>query len=143
MKRLNWQDAVDFCNTLDYGNKSDWRLPSLAELESLVDLSQSSPSLPEGHPFINVQASCYWASNSFASFVFDAWYLDFGNVCYNVGNKGSSRYIWPVRVGNINKHGELIVSELPVGQPRFTDNLDGTVTDNRTCLIWIKDLDLI
>ncbi len=143
MKKLTWQDSVNFCNTLDFGNKSDWRLPSLTELESLIDLSQLSPSLPEGHPFINVQISSYWASNSFASFAFDAWYFDFDKTYYNVGNKGSHRHVWPVRVGNFNKHNELIISELQIGQARFIDNLDGTITDNKTGLVWIEDLDSI
>ncbi len=32
---------------------------------------------------------------------------------------------------------------LPAGQPRFTDNGDGTVTDNRSGLVWLKDAECL
>ncbi len=32
---------------------------------------------------------------------------------------------------------------LPVEQPRFTDNGDGTVTDNRSGLVWLKDAECL
>ena len=34
---LLWNEASEFCETLDAGGYSDWRLPQLAELEALYD----------------------------------------------------------------------------------------------------------
>jgi hypothetical protein len=39
--RLDWQEALRFCSTLDYAGKKDWRLPNAKELQSLIDYSQS------------------------------------------------------------------------------------------------------
>ena len=41
------------------GGTKGWRLPSVAELASLVDPANSNPALPTGHPFSNVQSPFY------------------------------------------------------------------------------------
>ena len=47
--------AAQMCRTLGIGNRLGWRLPTIAELQSLVDLSMpvtlSVARLPTGHPF--------------------------------------------------------------------------------------------
>lgn len=40
-----------------------WRLPTINELEVLVDCATHSPSLPSGHPFADVQ-DIYWSSTT-------------------------------------------------------------------------------
>ena len=57
-RRLAWQEAlsaVHAFNSNKPGGCRDWRLPTIRELESLVDLGSHSPALPTDHPFINVQ----------------------------------------------------------------------------------------
>ncbi len=39
--RLNWQQALAWCESLEYASFSDWRLPNIKELQSLVDYSRS------------------------------------------------------------------------------------------------------
>lgn len=141
--QLNWQEAIDFCQNLEFAGHSDWRLPTRKELESLIDVSRCNPALPVGHPFLNVQSDNYWTFSTNASFSNYAWnvYMYFGYVDYN--NKSNYFYVWPVRGGQLDVFGDLIIPGRVEGQERFTDNLDGTITDNRTGLIWIKDLNPI
>jgi len=40
----NWAAALAYCEGLDYGGFSDWRLPNGQELASLVDYGRSSPA---------------------------------------------------------------------------------------------------
>ena len=52
-----WSVARRTCVEKSVGGQTDWRLPSLEELASLVDYSIAPPSLalPPGHPFLSIQ----------------------------------------------------------------------------------------
>ena len=58
------------CGLSDGSTAGQWRLPNRFELESLLDLSQTDPTLPPGHPFINVQNDYYWTSS------YNTYYVD-------------------------------------------------------------------
>jgi len=92
---VNWQQALDMVQQLK--GDSEWRLPNINELESLVDASVHSPALPEEHPFTGL-GDGYWSSTT--SFFEPDWayalYLKKGAV--GVGYKPDSGfYVWPVR----------------------------------------------
>lgn len=38
---LNWEEALAWCESLDYAGSSEWRLPNAKELHSIVDYSRS------------------------------------------------------------------------------------------------------
>lgn len=67
-----WADALTDCATLNSGEHGltdgsiagDWRLPTVKELQSLIDYGQSVPVLPSGHPFAGVQTSICWSSTT-------------------------------------------------------------------------------
>jgi hypothetical protein len=89
---------------LTIGNRLGWRLPTLQELASLIDVSRSDPALPAGHPFNNVQISGYYrtstedardTNNNFVvSFAGDG---DLANG--NIGSKDTPHFFWCVRGG--------------------------------------------
>ncbi|MGE4291961.1 MAG: DUF1566 domain-containing protein [Desulfovibrio sp.] len=63
-----WQEALDRVAALNRARHlgiASWRLPTIRELESLVDASQHDPALPEGHPFTGWQEA-YWSSTTSA-----------------------------------------------------------------------------
>lgn len=65
-----WSDGVAAANQLASGScglsdgsaAGDWRMPNLAELESLIDASASAQM---NHPFIRVSGGIYWTSTSY------------------------------------------------------------------------------
>ena len=93
-----WAQALSFCNDLDYGGYSDWRLPNVRELFSLTDWSRTHPALPLGHPFLNTGTlETFWTSTSHpaspASHAFTISGLNF----LGFNDKTSMHYVWPVR----------------------------------------------
>jgi hypothetical protein len=96
---MNWNSAVDFCNSLVYADHSDWRLPSRKELMSLVDCGRYYSALPAGHPFVGVQ-DIYWSGTSRASYTLSAWFVSMNHGVVGVSIKSSTDYcVWPVRGG--------------------------------------------
>jgi hypothetical protein len=97
---MTWAAAIIFCEGLNYGGQTDWRLPNAKELYSLIDYGRYNPALPLGHPFIGVVLGGYWSSSSAAGSSGSAWnvHLPNGNVSYET--KSGTSYVWPVRGGN-------------------------------------------
>ena len=59
-----WRAALDAVAELNReGAAICWRLPTINELEVLVDCATHSPALPSGHPFTDVQ-DIYWSSTT-------------------------------------------------------------------------------
>lgn len=92
----SWGEAL--CKVKDISRKSGlpWRMPTINELESLVDASCHTPALPMDHPFNNIQEA-YWSSTT--SFFEPDWsyvlYLHKGAV--GVGYKKNHDFaLWPV-----------------------------------------------
>lgn len=98
----NWFQAHFICNQTTVGGRKGWRLPSLAELSSLVDPSVPSPGpvLPAGHPFTAVDADIYWSASTGGSSGTTAWALSLAGG--DVGNltRNSAFLVWCVRGGS-------------------------------------------
>jgi hypothetical protein len=97
---LDWKSALDYVEKLNdessFGH-DDWRLPDIAELESLTDMSRHTPALPQDWPFIQVQAF-YWSSTTSRYEEQYAWVLYLVDGAVGVGYKPLAEfYLWPVR----------------------------------------------
>lgn len=96
-----WLNGQSNCNGMSTGGRLGWRIPTLQELASLVDRTQSNPSLPSGHPFQNVQSSSYWSATTTSFDASFAWVVAFGSGGVNIFLKSvsGSVFLWCVRGG--------------------------------------------
>jgi hypothetical protein len=107
--RVTWQHALDFVAgitvTGSYSNCaagfSDWRLPNVRELQSLIDYGRYNPVLPSGHPFTGVQSYRYWSSTTAAYNTSNVWVVGLYGGSVTLGDKAGTLdvYVWPVRGG--------------------------------------------
>jgi hypothetical protein len=99
---IAWEAAfrmVKELNIREYLGFSDWRLPNIRELESLVDTDFHSPALDTGHPFKQVMDG-YWSSTTSVMNPRYAWVLYTLDGAVGVGFKPESEfYIRLVRRG--------------------------------------------
>lgn len=124
-------DAGDFDWLKDGSAEGGWRLPTKAEWEAFLDQSYSDPALcdaagsaqwAQGDAFTNVQSDWYWSKDEHSTNADFAYGINVGSYTVEYGPKSEDDlYIWPV-------HSD-----------RFTDMGDGTVRDNETRLIWMKN----
>jgi hypothetical protein len=99
--RINWYSAYDHCYPKVVSDRMGWRLPTIEELASLVDPNGGSPTLPAGHPFLDVEPSAYWSATTHAETTINAWYVRFdSNLVYHRNKSTYSAYVWCVRGGN-------------------------------------------
>lgn len=166
--KRSWAQALSDCAALasgmaglsDGSTAGQWRLPNRNEMASLLDYSQANPCITQGHPFASVQLLRYWTSTTSAANTGNAWNISSTGGGAYTGGKANLYYVWPVRTGpltnvalpvpitgsgnltgytnNAREDGATrFGTAWPI--PRFTDNGNGTITDNLTKLVWLKD----
>ena len=99
---VSWYQAIYYCNNLTQGGYSDWRLPNVNELESLInDDEANSATWLNNLGFTNVQSFYYWSSTTYAVTPGYAWvvFMYGGFVSYDYKSGGYGGYAWPVRAG--------------------------------------------
>ncbi len=117
----NWQLALDDVvqlntdgkmnsNACGYtGGETDWRLPTIKELQSLVYFGYVGPALSdatgmsmwtEGDPFNAVQSYYYWSGTTRSVDPDYAWSVDMHYGAVDTFDKASNPFnVWPVRGG--------------------------------------------
>ena len=92
-----WREALTAVTGLNReGADFIWRLPTINELEALVDCAAYSPALPSGHPFIDVQ-DIYWSSTTSLFEPYWAWALYLEKGATGVGQKRFAQFsVWAV-----------------------------------------------
>lgn len=92
----NWADAITFCEGLTFAGHSDWRLPNVKALMSIVDYGEYSPAIDETF-FSNTQSDYYWSSTTYVDDTDLAWYVNFIYGSVYPDGKASSYYVRCVR----------------------------------------------
>jgi hypothetical protein len=158
------QLASGACGLTDHSKAGDWRLPNINELESIIDVSASSPALTAGNPFTNVSDAIYWSSTSYFGGQTgspNAWTIRMSDGRYmndSVVNAklSSNDNVWAVKGSggaaiklpwtgqyvtyNSGDDGSIQSGIAPTFE-RWIDNGNGTITDTMTGLVWLKKAD--
>lgn len=95
---LGWASAIDYCENLTLDTHSDWRLPNIKELTSIVDDTKSHPSI-DNTVFQNPPFNNYWSSTTTASNSSRAWCVAFNTGYQNNRNKALNNSVRCVRAG--------------------------------------------
>lgn len=84
--RVPWRDALQYCDTLKLGVYSDWRLPNIIELQSLIDYSQYTILID---PAFSVEDGvvAYWSSTTSIRYPESAWTVYFNSGGVHLCNK--------------------------------------------------------
>lgn len=92
----SWGDADAYCRSLTDG---EWRLPTVTELETLLDASQYDPAITSSVIgfFTGYKSDKYWTSTSYSVNSSYAWIVDFYDGSINTQSKVTLLYVWPVR----------------------------------------------
>lgn len=94
---MTWEKALAYCEGLASGGYSDWRLPNVRELLTLVDDTRVGPSADAVY-FPGCKPSPYWSGTTHAAYPGFAWYVEFGEGRpFGGGQKGRRYYVRPVR----------------------------------------------
>ena len=94
---LAWAAAITFAEGLTFAGYSDWRLPNVKELMSIVDYSAVAPAI--NSTFTNTQSGYYWSSTTYADGTVNAWSVHFYDGYVSSGGKVLPYYVRPVRGG--------------------------------------------
>ena len=102
----NWSNSIVYCEGLTgsggRGNFTDWRLPNVREMQSLIDFENRAPALPPAYPFLLTAATneywtgtiAYTGGGSKRSFAVS---MDWGSTA--VLDPTNPLCAWPVRGG--------------------------------------------
>jgi hypothetical protein len=131
---MTFENAITYCNTLTLGGLSGWRLPTPIEAYSILNHQNSNPAINTN--FFTLTTAEYWWTSAYENnSTAKVWCTNSG------GGIGNHPKIETVSAGGTKKfHARAVrnITSPTTIANHFTDNGDGTITDNLTQLIWQK-----
>ena len=173
LPRLDWQGAIAVMRQLNGGaggaavcssltkQYTDWSVPNVVELRSLIDYEADYSALSSDHPFKALEEG-YWTATTAASVPEQAFMADFDTGAMLPAPKAAVLRLLAVRevvpppersrkesekgggLGVDERYLLVLDPEMPneihwPPEPRFFDNGDGTIMDAITGINWLVD----
>ncbi len=159
--KLSYEDALAYAKKCRVGGKSDWRVPTIKELYSLIDFRGEDISSYQGEdttglrPFIDTKYFAFgYGDSSAGERLIDAQMVT--STLYTSTTMRGAKTVFGVNFadGRIKGYGAgvlkrtgkaktfyvyLVRGKEGYGVNQFTDNKDGTITDKSSGLMWSKD----
>lgn len=93
-----WSAGIGACLELEFAGKSDWRMPNIKELSSIVDHGRESTPLIDTD-FFTCQDDFYWSSTTFRGSPTNKRYVNFNSGNNSYAGASTYHYVRPVRGG--------------------------------------------
>lgn len=131
---MTFENALSYTDTLTLGGFNNWRLPNAHEAFSILNLQSNNPALDVSF-FTKTLADYWWTSNRQINDSTKIWVTNAGG---GIGNHPKSETISAGGTKKIHVRAVRDIIAPPILANLYTDNLDGSVIDNRTQLVWQK-----
>ena len=96
LNQYNWQEAFIQANNNSLANYSDWRLPNINELKSIIEQRCFDPAI-NATIFPNTANSIFWTSSPYTSNAAVTWSVGFSQGSSSVSNRNGDNYLRMVR----------------------------------------------
>jgi hypothetical protein len=90
---IPWVEALAYCENLNLGSRTDWRLPNINELKSIVDNNKNSSPYINLTFFPNTDASRYWSSTTYIPNRSVTWAVVFNTGVVDFNGKTVGNYV--------------------------------------------------
>ena len=88
---ITYYQANDYCHDLVVGKYSDFRIPTMDELQTIIDYKNYDPAILKGFDYVSNEA--YWTTTPFADDEKVVWLIHFKKGERTVKDKHYDRYI--------------------------------------------------
>lgn len=93
--KKDWYAAKSYCEALVLANWDQWRLPTIKELQTLVDTTKAKPAIKDEFDF--TAASYYWSSTPRVNDEYNAWLVNFEYGYTDYSSTSGKNYVRCVR----------------------------------------------
>ena len=135
--QMTHENAIVYCDNLVLGGYSDWRLPTPIEAFSILNHQNANPAINTTYfSSLTTPGAEYWWTSLFENnSTTKVWCTNAGG---GIGNHPKTETIDAGGTKRFNARAVRNVTTPTTITNHFTDNGNGTITDNLTQLVWQK-----